>query len=89
MMEGLLGIGSGSTLLRDVFLRVLRFPLSLKTNILKLQFDQEWYTKNHYLEVLPQNRCLFIYLLFKHVKSNETMFLRFGDIMTPLSKEQK
>ena len=87
MMEGLLGIGSGSTLLRDVFLRVLRFPLSLKTNILKLQFDQEWYTKNHYLEVLPQNRCLFIYLLFKHVKSNETMFLRFGDIMTPLSKE--
>ena len=87
MMEGLLGIGSGSTLLRDVFLRVLRFPLSLKTNILKLQFDQEWYTKNHYLEVLPQNRCLFIYLLFKHVKSNETMFRRFGDIMTPLSKE--
>ena len=87
MMEGLLGIGSGSTLLREVFLRVLRFPLSLKTNILKLQFDQEWYTKNHYLEVLPQNRCLFIYLLFKHVKSNETMFQRFGDIMTPLSKE--
>ena len=87
MMEGLLGIGSGSTLLREVFLRVLRFPLSLKTNILKLQFDQEWYTKNHYLEVLPLNRCLFIYLLFKHVKSNETMFQRFGDIMTPLSKE--
>jgi len=73
MMEGLLGIGSGSTLLREVFLRVLRFPLSLKTNILKLQFDQEWYTKNHYLEVLPQNRCLFIYFLLKHVKSNETI----------------
>ena len=60
MMEGLLGIGFGSALLWEVFLRVLRFPLSLKTNILKLQFDQEWYTKNHHLEVLPQNRCLFI-----------------------------
>ena len=68
--------------------RVLRFPLSLKTNILKLQFDQEWYTKNHCLEVLPQNRCLFIYLLFKHVKSNETMFRRFGDKgIIKLSKE--
>lgn len=61
MMEGLLGIGSFSALLRAVFLRVLRFPLSLKTNILKLQFDQEWYTKNHYLEVLPP-KSLFIYL---------------------------
>ena len=87
MMEELLGIGSGSALLREVFLRVLRFPLSLKTKILKLQFDQEWYTKNHHLEVLPQNRCLFIYLLFKHVKSNETMFRCFNDIMMPLSKE--
>ena len=30
MMEGLLGTGSGSTLLREVFLRVLRISLSLK-----------------------------------------------------------
>ena len=28
-----------STLLREFFLRVLRFPLSLKTNISKFQFD--------------------------------------------------
>ena len=63
MMEELLGIGSGSALLREVFLRVLRFPLSLKTKILKLQFDQEWYTKNHHLEVLPKIVVyLFIYL---------------------------
>ena len=25
----------------------------------------------------------------KHVKSNETMFRRFGDIMTPLSRNRK
>ena len=30
-----------SSFLREVFLRVLRFPLSSKTNISKLQFDQE------------------------------------------------
>ena len=30
-----------SPLLRKVFLQVLRFPLSLKTNISKFQFDQE------------------------------------------------
>ena len=28
------------------------FPFSTKTNISKFQFDQEWYTKNHYVVVL-------------------------------------
>ena len=35
------------------------FPVSSKTNISKFQFDQE---KNHYVDVLPLNRCLFSYI---------------------------
>ena len=38
------------------------FGLSLNTNISKFQFDQEWQTKNHCVDVLPLNRCL------RHVK---------------------
>ena len=39
------------------------FPLFSKTNTSKFQFDQEWLTNNHYVEVLPLNRQSFIYLL--------------------------
>ena len=39
------------------------FPLSSKTNTSKFQFDQEWLTNNHYVEVLPLNRHSLIYSL--------------------------
>ena len=31
------------------------FPLSSKTNISKFQFDLEWWTKNHFVDVPPLN----------------------------------
>ena len=44
------------------------FPLSrLKTNISRLHSDQEWQTKNHYVDVLPLNLYLFKYLFVLHV----------------------
>ena len=51
-----------SLLLWEVFSGFLGFPLSSKTNISKFQFDQEWLMKNHYVDVLPINCYLFIYL---------------------------
>ena len=35
---------------------------ALKTNVSKLQSDQEWQTRNHYVDVLPLNLYLFKYL---------------------------
>ena len=35
------------------------FPFSSKTNISRLQFNQEWQTKNQNVDVLPLNRYLF------------------------------
>ena len=31
------------------------FPLSLKTNIFKFQFDQEWYSNNHFVSIILLN----------------------------------
>ena len=34
-------------LLREIFLRVLWFPLFLKNQLFKFQFDSQWKVKNH------------------------------------------
>ena len=34
-------------LLREIFLRVLRFPPFLKNHLFKFQFDSQWKVKNH------------------------------------------
>ena len=39
---------------------------ALKTNISRLHSDQEWQTKNHYVDVLPLNLYLFKYLFILH-----------------------
>ena len=39
---------------------------ALKTNISRLHSDQEWKTKNHYVDVLPLNLYLFKYLFILH-----------------------
>ena len=41
----------------------LVFPFSSNTSISEFQFDQEWQTNNHFLNLLLLNRYLFIYLL--------------------------
>ena len=72
------------SLLRKVFLWVIRFSPLLKTNISKFQFEPEWYTKNHFVDVLPLNSYLFIisfflsfflYLLNKTLKQNAKSYL--------------
>jgi len=40
------------------------FPLSSTTNISKFQFDQEWYTKNHYVHVVHLTCYFFISSFF-------------------------
>ena len=40
----------------------LVFPFSSNTSISEFQFDQEWQTNNHFLNLLLLNRYLFIYL---------------------------
>ena len=38
-------------------------PLSSKTKTnLQVQFDSEWQTKDHFLDVLPQSLIIYIYL---------------------------
>ena len=52
-----------SPLLREVFLRVLQFPISSKTNIYKFQFDQE--SGRRRTTLCTTSKSLFvIYLLF-------------------------
>ena len=52
-----------SPLLREGLLRVLRFSPFLKSQHFQIPIRPEIrYTKNHYVEVLPANRYLFIYL---------------------------
>ena len=51
-------------LLREVFSGHSGFPLSSKPNIFYFQFDQEWQTKNHYVNVLPQKSFFIIYLFY-------------------------
>ena len=51
-----------SPLLREVFLSVPQFSPLLKNQHFP-QFDQEWWTKNHYLSGLPLNLLLLLLLL--------------------------
>ena len=54
-----------SPLLREVFLRVLRFSPLLQNQHFQLPIRPEIrYTENHFVDVLPPNRYLFIYYLF-------------------------
>ena len=49
-----------SPLLQEIFLWVLQFSPLLENQHFP-QFDQEWWTKNHYLGVLPLNCCYYHY----------------------------
>ena len=61
-----------SPLLREVFLRVLRFSLSSKTSISKFQFDQELGRRRStlcvcYLQIIIY--YLFIYFIIKYIST--------------------
>ena len=55
------------------------FPLSSKTNISKFQFDQESGTrklaKNHFVDVLPLNRCLFYLFIYLFIWNGQYLLV--------------